>query len=329
MVSGYVGRDSIRQLHKEANRNRSVAVELVVGMAAKEGLTQQTYDALLDLHKELVSRVRPEGTRQGVYVYFSGPEGQRFRGMHAKAYLFDSVKSQELIVGSSNFSSSGLEIDGNVEMNIVDSNQLNIERFIRFFDELHESNLAVPIDLVDDFPIRGKAIRNRRRNAAVLTRVKEPAGFKRFRYVDIDLARNVDSQMKSNLNVCFGRGRWARATGKIAPRDWYEVELISPKSVCSNVNYPRGEFEVVTSDGFAFRATTNGDYYKNLRSAEDLKILGLWLKGLLEDAGVLSDDPQQLVTSKTFEDYGNSVLRIYRPNAKEAIFHFPSDPKDL
>jgi len=115
----------------------------------------------------------------------------------------------------------------------------------------------------------------------------------------------------------------------VKPRDWYEVELISSADVTSNRNYPRGEFDVLTSDGFAFRGVTNGDNYKNFRSADDLKLLGLWLKGVLEDAGVLSDDPQELVTSETFEEYGNSVLRVYRPDSRSVILHFPRDPKDL
>lgn len=329
ILSGYVGKESIDRLHKEAKKNSDVAIELVVGMAAKEGLSQKTYEALLHLHADLKSRNHPKFPRQGVYAYFSGPNGERSRGMHAKAYLFDQVQTRQLIVGSSNFSFSGLSSDGNVEMNLVDSNADTIKKFTHFIDELHAERLAVPIDLVDDFPIRGKAGQSRKHNVVSLTRVREPVGFTRFNYVDIDLGRNIDRQSRSNLNCCFGKGRWSRTTGVVRPRDWYEVELISPMEVTSNQNYPRGEFDVLTSDGFSFRGVTNGDYFKNLRSADDLKLLGLWLKGVLEDAGSLSDDPQELVTQETFDDYGNSILRIYRPTPKSAIFHFPRDPKDL
>jgi len=329
MISGYVGNDAIRQLRKELERNKNVALELMVGMAAKEGLTQQTYDALRQLHDELRCRKHPKFKRQGVFVFFSGPNGERARGMHAKAYLFDQARGQQLIVGSSNFSSSGLAPDGNVEMNLIDTSGAPAKRFVQFFEELHRGNLAVPIDLIEDFPIRGKAGRGRKKSLATLTKVRAPVGYKRFKYVDIDLARNIDRQSRSNLNCCFGKGRWSRATGIIRPRDWYEVELISSMDVTSATSYPRGEFDVVTSDGFQFRGVTNGDYYKNLRSADDLKILGLWLKGILEDAGCLSDDPQELVTSETFESYGNSILRIYRPSARTAIFHFPRKKSDL
>lgn len=329
MISGYVGNESIKRLHQEIKRIDHVALELVVGMAAKEGLPQQTYDALRQLNDELRSRKHSKFVRQGVFAFFSGPNGERSRGMHAKAYLFDRKKSQQLVVGSSNFSFSGLALDGNVEMNLVDENGDTTKRFVQFFEDLHAGKMAVPIDLIEDFPIRGKAARSRKRDMATLTKVRGPIGFKRFKYVDIDLARNIDGQSRSNLNCCFGKGRWSRATGIVRPRDWYEVELICSMDVTSDSSYPRGEFDVVTSDGFAFRGVTNGDHFKNLRSADDLKILGLWLKGVLEDAGCLSDDPQELVTNETFRSYGNSVLRIYRPSAKTAVFHFPRKSSEL
>lgn len=348
MISGYVGKESIIKLQRELQKNSWVAVELVIGMAAKEGLSLRTYEALIELHKHLQSRRHPKYKRQGVFVYFSGPKGERARGMHAKAYRFEQSRGNKVIIGSSNFSFSGLSLDGNVEMNLADSSAAVTREFARFFDELHAKKHAVPIDRVEDFPIRGKAGQSRRNKLKTLAKVRAPkagqsrrnklptlvkvrapTGYKSKQFVDIDLARNIDRQSRSNLNCCFGKGRWSRATGVVKLRDWYEVELISSADVTSNRNYPRGEFGVLTSDGFAFRGVTNGDNYKNFRSADDLKLLGLWLKGVLEDAGVLSDDPQELVTSETLEDYGNSVLRIYRPNSRSVILHFPRDPKDL
>lgn len=329
MISGYVGKESIIKLHRELQKNDWVAVEMVIGMAAKEGLNLHTYEALIELHKHLQSRRHPKYKRQGVFVFFSGPKGERARGMHAKAYRFEQSRGNKVIIGSSNFSFSGLSSDGNVEMNLTDSSSAVTREFIRFFDDLHAKKLAVPIDRVEDFPIRGKAGQSRRRTLATLAKVRAPTGFKSKQFVDIDLARNIDRQTRSNLNCCFGKGRWSRVTGVVKPRDWYEVELISSADVTSNRNYPKGEFDVLTSDGFAFRGVTNGDNFKNFRSAVDLKLLGLWLKGVLEDAGVLSDDPQELVTSETFVDYGNSVLRIYRPDSRSVILHFPRDPKDL
>lgn len=329
MVSGYVGKEMVNRLRKELERRDDIAVELIVGMAAKEGLTEATYEALKDLNSELRARKHPKFKRQGVFVFFSSKEGDRSRGMHAKSYLFDRGVSRQLIVGSSNFSFSGLDPAGNVEMNVVESSTALASQFEDFFEHLHSEMLAVQIDKVEDFPIRGKAQFKRTHSPSSLLKVKKPSDFKTKKYVDIDLARNIDRQLRSNLNCCFGKGRWSRATGVVKVRDWYEVEIISSMDVTSKGEYPKGEFLATTSDGYQFRAVTNGDYFKNLRSFDDLKILGIWLKGLLEDAGVLSDDPQELVTRETFENYGNSVLRIYRPSSTTAILHFPRDPVDL
>jgi hypothetical protein len=329
MVSGYVGKEMIAQLHKELSKRDDIAVEMVVGMAAKEGITQATYDALIHLNEELKGRTHPKFKRQGVYAFFSGKDGERSRGMHAKAYLFDRNPGRQLILGSSNFSFSGLNATGNIEMNVIDTSAALADEYAAFFEDLHTNEMAVPIDKVDDFPIRGKAQYKRTHSSTTLVKVKKPTDFKKYKYVDIDLGRNIDRQTRSNLNCCFGKGRWARATGVVRLRDWYEVELISPMDVTSNPSYPKGDFLATTSDGFQFKAVTNGDYFKNFRSQDDLKILGIWLKGCLEDAGALSDDPQEMVTKETFEEYGNSILRIYRPSATTAVLHFPRDPTDL
>ena len=95
------------------------------------------------------------------------------------------------------------------------------------------------------------------------------------------------------------------------------------------MNYPKGDFHVTTSDGFAFAARTQGDYYKNLRSKTDLHVMGLWLKGLLEDAGALSSDPQELVTIDTLATYGNSIIRLYKVSSRDYVMHFPRDAADL
>jgi hypothetical protein len=242
--------------------------------------------------------------------------------MHAKAYLFNQTNSTKLVVGSSNFSFSGLNQRGNVEMNIVTDNPSDVSAFESFYEDLHHSHLAVPIGLIEGFPIKGAAAQRRRDQVGAIL-VNRPTNFKHFPYLDIDLGRNISNQEKSNLNTFFGKGRWSRSSGVVRPRDWYEVELIVPQEITSNPLYPKGQFRVVTSDGKSFDASTQGDYHKNFRSAHDLKILGMWLKGLLEDAGALSQDPYEMVTAETFAKYGNSVLRIYRDTSSSAILHFP------
>lgn len=329
-VSGYVGVETVERLIKVVSSRPDLSVKLVVGMAAKEGISERTYDSLGRLHG-LLSQNRKDNRdpKSGVYWYFSGKQGERARGLHAKAYRILGAELDELIVGSSNFSFSGLGINGNVELNVLDTSPEAKTEFDKFFTGNLDSGFNfVPYDKVEDFPIRGK-VKQQSRLKSGLQKIPKPTHFKSSPYVDVDLALNIEDKTRSSLNVCFGRGRWSRSTGKVAPRNWYEVEIICPKPVTDSEAYPKGDFQAVTSDGYTFPARTQGDNLKNLRSKESLHILGLWIKTLLEEAGALTNVPQELVTRETFENYGNSVLRIYRTNKKEAILHFPRDPSEL
>ena len=329
IVSGYVGKETIKQVHRILSGLETKNFELVVGMAAKEGLAQGTYDALIELNSELKEKRTATSPNSGIYAFFTSRDGKHDRGMHAKAYLFDQQAGKKLVIGSSNFSHSGLSSKGNVEMNVVTESLEETFAFENFYRDLHDNGNAIALDLIGSFPIRGKASKLRKA-APGAVRVAKPTDFKNLPFVEVDLAQNIENKKGSNLNCFFGKGRLASGTGIITPRDWYEVELICPREVTAITNYPRGDFQVTTSDGFSFPAKTQGDGgNKNLRSTGDLKILGMWIKGLLEDTGSLSDDPYELVTKETFEHYGNSMLRIYRDSPKSAIFHFPRSITDL
>jgi len=352
LLAGYVGAESIDWLLGIAQSRPAIAIELLCGMGYREGLSGDQYALLMELDDVL--RARDPESRQGVYVFASGPEGSRRRGLHGKAYLIESSNSKELFIGSSNFSDSGLgnfdnrgRFEGNVEVNSLVVDELEVSRYEAFYEELHQNHtlfgnakatkhtsdrwMAVPINEIESFPIKGVARKRRQRvrRTPELKNGPPPTGFKIHPYVDIDLARNVDAQTGSNLNACFGKGRWQRGSGKVVPRDWYEVEIMPGATVTRQAAYPRGEFDVQTHDGFRFRAKTGGDGYKNFRSEGDLKILGYWIKGLLEDAGALSDNPQEAVTQETFSVYGNSILRLYRVSERKVILNFPPDPADL
>lgn len=128
-------------------------------------------------------------------------------------------------------------------------------------------------------------------------------------YVDISLSR-VDKEQQSNLNIFFGKGRENKSTGKFIPRDWYEVELIVDSKTISDPIYPKGNFLAHTDDGLTFDCQTQGANYKNFRSKNDLKILGRWIKGKLEQSGALKQfEP---VTSETLQKYGRDYIRLYK-----------------
>ena len=138
-------------------------------------------------------------------------------------------------------------------------------------------------------------------------------------YVDISLSR-VDRQPQSNLNTFFGKGRENKSTGKVIPRDWYEVELIVDKKTSDNPIYPKGDFIVHTDDGLTFACQTQGANHKNFRSKDDLTILGRWIKGKLEKSGVLKQfEP---VTIQTIKAYGRDYIRLYKLSNSEYYLEF-------
>nr|WP_274572534.1 restriction endonuclease PLD domain-containing protein [Neisseria sp. 3986]MDD9326481.1 NgoFVII family restriction endonuclease [Neisseria sp. 3986] len=116
------------------------------------------------------------------------------------------------------------------------------------------------------------------------------------------------TEEKSNLNCFFGKGRRDKR-GFVKPRSWYEVELIVSNEITRQDGYPREQtFTVITDDGWQFSCKTSGDFAKNLRSENDLKTLGKWIKGRLEVSGCLKTG--QMVTDEVLREYGNNQFEL-------------------
>lgn len=139
---------------------------------------------------------------------------------------------------------------------------------------------------------------------------------------DIKFEIPAKTEPKSNLNCYHGKGRENMSTHLVKPRHWYEVELIVPISMRRDGYYPKGtpkgepetEFKVITDDGFSFMCQVNGGedglWNKNLRSSGDLTILGKWIKGRLENAGVLKVG--DVITEETLRAYGRNTITMTR-----------------
>lgn len=115
------------------------------------------------------------------------------------------------------------------------------------------------------------------------------------------------------MNTYFGAGK---IKGKYSPRGWYEVEIIIGKRVPGNDLIPdknQGPFTVVTSDGYEFECSRQGDNSKNFRSAKDLKILGRWIKGQMENCGALQVSTP--VTEETLRKFGKRYIRLEKTSS--------------
>lgn len=284
--------------------------ELIIGMCAFAGVTQSQYDSLYAFNNFL--KDKKSGS---VYVLTAFP-------YHGKLYLFDKTNNcLGGIMGSSNLSAlQGLrqfEIDHLItpgkDLNNLDQLYSNFKttatkHFSDWDPKIISSGDNLPLY---DCPGVQKI------DPPALVKIRSKIG-----HTAIEIP--LKTEPKSNLNAFFGKGRENMRTHVIRPRPWYEVELIVPKEITGRKEYPRKEDEigriisVITDDGWQFKCKISGDYSKNFRSCDDLKTLGLWIKGRMELSGALK--PGQMVTDQTLKLYGRNTVTLSNTDDKDVWF---------
>lgn len=300
IATGYVSEESLVDLNSLLTINNGPYLNLHVGMHLFDGVTQKQLFALQALNVTLTERSLGRITVSQTFPF------------HGKisSFVKNGVTFGALL-GSSNLS------------NLVAGNHRQYE-----VDHLFESgHIADEIHQLIERLVQSTSIDFSSANFEILTKtdlqLSHHDGVEKVELPlvaemveNIEYGFNIplkgDEAPKSNLNTFKGKGR-VNQQGYEIPRSWYEVELIVPKSVTDNVQYPQsdregegGTFSVVTDDGWSFKCKVSGDFSKNLRSEGDLKILGKWLKGRLENAGALQ--PGELVTDATLQRYGRSSI---------------------
>ncbi|MBI2086915.1 MAG: NgoFVII family restriction endonuclease [Candidatus Zambryskibacteria bacterium] len=301
IASGYVSDDIVSEFEPEFYRiaENGGRFRLLVGMAFHEGLSAKKLKHL----REVDAKLKSLSDRSGIFVCYS-------RRFHGKIYSFKGEGSGRAYVGSSNFSISGLRENLECNAEILDEDaRTGLDGYIDYiFNQDNSVSIA-------DADIAALGTDEYKKRIAIETLDDlerydpETIDTASLQYFDYPLTRAASSE-KSNLNAYFGKGRWSRATGKIKPRQWYEVELIAPREINSLSIYPQGEFTAFTSDGYVMNMMTSGDNYKNIRSTPKLTILGEWIKSKLQNSGVLA--PLTPITSETLAKYGKDNLRFYK-----------------
>ena len=295
VATGFISNDSIAALKQILEfREGALSLNLFIGMNYLDGFTKLQYNAIKDLDSYLQDN-------QLGHVYLS-PSAL----YHGKMYSFEeSSKCIGSFVGSSNLGS------------FVGTGNNYIESDVLFFDSEAQKINQTIYSLIE---LLGKQLSD----LPEVTKFVPPdvKVLKDFSYVEELLPQQLDEikcsvtgkrvvvplkvEAKSNLNTYFGKGK---IKGKYSPRGWYEVELILPQALPNKDLFPdryHGPFHVVTSDGFAFDCERQGTNSKNLRSSKDLKILGRWIKGQMENEGALRiGEP---VTLETLERFGKRSI---------------------
>lgn len=302
IATGYISSDSAVDIKSIVESNGGPHIDLCVGMHYFDGLTLVQSDALKELNNSL-----KKNDLGGVHMVTTFP-------FHGKVVSFSKNNSIiGSIVGSSNLSNI---IDGQrqYEVDYLIEEEKSSKDLRQFIENLIlvASN---PLESTDVKIIQptNNLLENNLNVRKVETNEIHNA-LKQLTNVNFRISLKGDDAPKSGLNVFFGEGR-RNTQGFIIPRPWYEVELIVPKAITQNEDYPKanatnnsGSFNVVTDDGWAFKCKVSGDYSKNFRSEDDLKILGKWIKGRLENTGALK--PGEIVTNATLEKYGRSDITL-------------------
>ncbi|MST69700.1 NgoFVII family restriction endonuclease [Clostridiales Family XIII bacterium RF-744-FAT-WT-3] len=307
---GYITSDSLIELKKIAELNNNLSsVNLTIGMHYLERFTHIQYNAARELNDYLLRSGRGEVRLVTPFKY------------HGKLYSYsDRNGTFAGIVGSNNLGSiveSGIRT---YETSFLIDQPKEADSIKKFIYELNRKATKNINDCdINDFN-ENNMVLEEHENVKKITSAELAGYLAAMTSTSFEIPiKGAEASPQSNLNVFFGKGRVAK-NGLVKPRHWYEVELIVPKNVATQPGYPEAKtpnaiFDVVTDDGWKFKCKVSGDYNKNFRSEGDLKILGKWIKGRLENAGVLTVGSP--VTNDTLRRYGRSTMtftKTSKPN---------------
>ncbi len=296
--TGYVSVESIRFLLENVKASTLPHIDLAIGMHAFDGFTKTQYDAAMNLADEL-----KKSNTGSASICISFP-------FHGKIFAFHkNGKPFAAIIGSSNL--SGLcPGSPNVEVDAAIEDPKFLEELSAFQKQLR-GKACEPLENWNP----KRFIQNNVLVGAERLNPKEAGKFWSLKQLT-EFSIPLKAELKSNLNACFGKGRENKRKKLIRPRPWYEVELVVPSIITALPEYPRQQsFKTITDDGWSFNCKTSGDYSKNFRSENDLSILGTWIKGRLESAGLLKIG--ELVNEDMLRRYGKDHIKLIKTEDPE------------
>jgi len=318
---GYVSTDSLAELQKMVEYNQNIRkLNLVVGMHYFEKFTKVQYNAAMQLNEFLTGENLGEVRLVTAFRY------------HGKLYSYSNGNGPFAgIIGSNNL---GSIVDGGVrtyESSLLLRDASVAKQMNEFIHELTISASKNIAELeIDSFNAENPVLDGQDGVEKLTNEKVIEARLHLSNQVSYDIP--VKTEAKSNLNCYFGKGRENMRTHLVKPRHWYEAEIIVPMTIRANEGYPKGrpktepatEFYVITDDCYSFKCQVNGGeeglWNKNLRSSGDLTILGKWVKGRLENAGVLKTG--EPVTEETLRKYGRNTISMTKIDGTDDHWYF-------
>lgn len=303
IATGFISNESIVELKRIVEcRNNALKLDLFIGMNYLDGFTRVQYNAIQELSSFLI-----EKNIGNVYL-------SQVAFFHGKMYSFaNSEGCLGAFVGSSNLGSfvgtSQNLIESDIYFDATEAGIIN-DKIAKIIELLGTDLRYIPkitdFKKVDPNILDGYKYVERLSESDLLDAKRQG--------IDIKVEIPLKTTPKSNLNTFFGAGK---IKGKYSPRGWYEVELIIGQKIPNRDLIPdkdSGPFTIITEDGYKFMCERQGDYSKNFRSSKDLKILGRWIKGKMENDGVLGLGKP--VTRETLNIWGKSKL-VLRKTMKD------------
>ncbi|EAE2451624.1 NgoFVII family restriction endonuclease [Listeria monocytogenes] len=325
---GYVSRTSLIELDHLIEKYNLRDVTLIIGMYSITGIPESIYIEVTKLQKKWVNKAIGN-------IYFVNN-----MNYHGKIYTFwKNGVIFKTIEGSANLSILSpaettirqYEIATCIEdptLNVAFSEHIDLLKNscassasnLNDFKIVHESveSLIGFEDVTHLTESNVTSYQDKQTNNIIKFPIKAPSFDKRFSNVREDC-------VKSNINVCYGRGR-KNSKGEFDPRNWYETQITVGKKIWSLSNYPIAKpFFVVTDDGYKFQAHTTSDNHKQFTAYDNDRILGRWIKGRLVANGLLSpiDDVSKdtnhsgVVTKEMLQQSNMEMLVLTKTNIQE------------
>ncbi len=303
---GYITSDSLVELRKAVELNNIESMNLTIGMHYIDKFTEVEYKTAMDLNEFLAQNNCGE-------IRLVTP----FR-FHGKLYSYSYEQGPFAgIIGSNNLSSIVDDRSRVYEASVLIDDAAQAHQMQSFISELNRTSTENISSLdIHQFKKENQLLENHEHvehvgndELAMCLANRSEISF------EIPI-KGAEVSPQSNLNVFFGKGREGQ-NGLVKPRHWYEAEIIVSNTITSKPYYPQSRsdesvFDVITDDGWKFKCKISGDFSKNFRSENDLKILGKWLKGRLENAGALTvGEP---VTRDTLRQYGRDTFSFTKTN---------------
>ncbi len=291
LATAYVSADSLLFLKENLEAKKNLRCDLLIGMHVYTDFTRSQYSIARELGEYLYNEDRGSVITSSAFPY------------HGKFYNFFNNETHFVtITGSANLAQIIPTRQRNLTIIITEKESLS--ELSNYFDHLKQFCCPIIEYSPKSFEESGSLLKD----CIGVTKLSPEDvinAYKHSKKLSFNLP--LKAEEKSNLNICFGKGRENTKKGIVKPRSWFEFEVIVSSKITTKKGYPQNRpFHVITSDGWRFGCKTQGDYSKNFRSTGGLAILGMWVKGRMLDAGVVKAG--EFITNDMLEKFGKDHI---------------------